>query len=322
MEAAALTKMLTRMVDEKGVSICTIITDVDSNGRSKSRHVDNGGVLPDHIEEPMFCADPSHRKRVFARPIYNLSNLPKKKNAVTKGLASHLKYCYGACVKRNRHKTAEQLSVAVHNILDHICGIHEACDAAWCCDKKSIEQNLPYNPPADHPLDKVKHPETYQQLKEHFDTYASMEMMQCCNHPHDTQTNEALNQAIANVAPKSVCYSGTISLNSCIAIVIGIHNLGLHAFFEVLFKKVGICMTKVLSLYFDKKQHRKETKQIYKRWIDVKVRRSKGQKKALQEIFKEPTDESYGHAVGLPVRSNKRRQEETTSKEKASKKTI
>jgi hypothetical protein len=79
MEASALTKMLIRMPEEKGISICTIITDDDSNGRSKSRNVTNGGVLPMHVEEPKFCADPSHRKRVVARAIYNLSNLPMKK---------------------------------------------------------------------------------------------------------------------------------------------------------------------------------------------------------------------------------------------------
>jgi hypothetical protein len=48
------------MPEEKDVSICTIITDEDSNGRSKSRHANNGGVLPVDIEEASFCADPSH----------------------------------------------------------------------------------------------------------------------------------------------------------------------------------------------------------------------------------------------------------------------
>jgi hypothetical protein len=214
MEAAALTQMLKRIPEEKGVSICTIVTDDDSNGREKSCHESNGGILPDHVEEPVFRADPSHHKRVFAWPIYNLSSMPKKKSAVTKGLAAHIKYCYGACVKRNRHKTADELSKKVHNILNHIYGIHDHCDTAWCYDKKAMQNNLPYNPPGDHHLDKTKYPEKYEQLKEHFNYYASVEMMEYCTHPHNTQTNEALNQVIANVAPKSVCYSGTISLNS------------------------------------------------------------------------------------------------------------
>jgi hypothetical protein len=79
MEASALTKMLIRMPEEKGVSVCTIITDDDSNGWSKSRHIQNGGVLPLNVEELAFHADPLHQKRVFARAIYNLSNLPMKK---------------------------------------------------------------------------------------------------------------------------------------------------------------------------------------------------------------------------------------------------
>jgi hypothetical protein len=258
MEASALTKMLIRMPDEKGVSICTIITDDDSNGRSKSRHIHNGGVLPLNVEEPAFRADPSHRKRVFARAIYNLSSLPTKKSAVTKGLASHLKYCYGACVKRNRHHTAEELSQKVHNILHHICGVHDRCDASWCYDKKAMQENLPYYPPSDHRLDKVKYPDTYKQLETIFSKYASVEMMQYCNHPHDTQTNEALNQAIAKVAPKSVCYSGTVSLYSRVALVIGIHNMGYYYFFHALFTEIGVSIATFLKTKKKQKKKRKE----------------------------------------------------------------
>jgi hypothetical protein len=53
------------------------------------------------------------------------------------------------------------------------------------------------------------------------------------------QTNKALNQAIAVVAPKSVCYSGTISLYNRIALVIGIHNMGHYYFFVALFRETG-----------------------------------------------------------------------------------
>jgi len=54
MEAVALPKILIQMPDEKVVSICAITSDDDSNGRSKARHVDNGGELPNHVEEPTF----------------------------------------------------------------------------------------------------------------------------------------------------------------------------------------------------------------------------------------------------------------------------
>jgi hypothetical protein len=67
MEVAALVKMLSRILDEKGVSICTVISDDDSNARAKAKHVSNGGLLPLTIEEPRFLANPSHPKRVFAQ---------------------------------------------------------------------------------------------------------------------------------------------------------------------------------------------------------------------------------------------------------------
>jgi hypothetical protein len=73
-----------------------------------------------------------------------------------------------------------------------------------------------------------------------FDQYSFIEQMKYCNHPFDTQTNESLNQSIARVAPKSVCYSGMNSLNSCIAMVIGIHNLGYQDFFSKVFEALAV----------------------------------------------------------------------------------
>jgi hypothetical protein len=132
------------------------ISDDDSNGRAKAQHVSNGGKLPLHLEEPKFLADPSHRKRVFAHAIYNLASAPVKVSKVTKGLASHLKYCYGACVKRNHKLSAIELSEKVYNILRHIIGEHDGCDTAWCYDIKAKEENKVYNAPKEHRIDKVR----------------------------------------------------------------------------------------------------------------------------------------------------------------------
>jgi hypothetical protein len=60
MEAAALVKMISRAQDKKGISICTVISDDDSNARSKAKHEADSGILPLTIEAPCFRADPSH----------------------------------------------------------------------------------------------------------------------------------------------------------------------------------------------------------------------------------------------------------------------
>jgi hypothetical protein len=125
--------------------------------------------------------------------------------------------------------------------------------------------------------------------------------MSYCNHPFDTQTNESINQSIANVAPKSVCYFGTNSLNSRISLVVGLHNLGYHDFFSKLFEALGISMPNNdhLSKYLNNKDGRKEWKCEYQKKITVKLNRSQQQQKTRDKVFKERTYKSYGPGVGL-----------------------
>jgi hypothetical protein len=115
----------------------------------------------------------------------------------------------------------------------------------------------------DHRICPESDEKTYNQLKEIFGQYASVGQMSYCNHPFDTQTNEAINQAIANVAPKSVCYSGTVSLMSRVALVVGVHNMGHIDFFRSLFNHLGIPIAVELFKYLERKGKRKEWKRIY-----------------------------------------------------------
>jgi hypothetical protein len=78
--------------------------------------------------------------------------------------------------------------------------------------------------------------------------------MSYCNHPFDTQTNEALNQAIANVAPKSIC--------------------------SELFDRLGVTMTDTLLNFLEKKLRKKGRKQNYQWTLEVKIDRGRQQKKA------------------------------------------
>jgi hypothetical protein len=98
------------------------------------------------------------------------------------------------------------------------------------------------------------------QLQKKFDQYTSIDQMRYCNHLFDTQTKESLSKSIAQLAPKSVCYSGTNSLNSQIAIVIGILNLGYQTFFSKVLETLGISLPNChhLSVYLQSQDKRKE----------------------------------------------------------------
>ncbi len=115
-------------------------------------------------------------------------------------------------------------------------------------DKKAALLGKSFKPPKDHCIDK-KDEKTYLQLKQVFDQYGSPSMMAQCNHPYSTQTNEALNNAVANVAPKTVCYSRTLSLNYRIALVIGIHNMGHVEYLRALFNVNGVTITPIIYIY-------------------------------------------------------------------------
>jgi len=289
--------MLERAPEQHNVVICSIISDDDSNGRAKAQFVINGGQLRRAVEQPSFKASPSHRKWVFARAIYQLALAPKKTSKVTKNLATHLKYCYGACVKRNRHLPAEELSKNVYNVLEHICDNHDQCDIAWCYNVKPTESGKVYNAPKEHQIDKINDPVTYLQWQKN-DQYACIPQMEYFNHPFDTQTNKAWNQAIATVAPKNVCYSSSGSLFSRVTMVIGIHSLGKDSFFQWLLHELSVspdCLSRYLTL----RDNKEEKKRVYKRNFDVKFKRSKQQKDNREEVFQEWMDISYGLGVGL-----------------------
>jgi hypothetical protein len=87
------------------------------------------------------------------------------------------------------------------------------------------------------------------------------------------------------MAPKSVCYSGGISLYNRITLVIGTHNMGYYDFYSTLFKEIGVAMTPGLATFLNTMQKRKIRKRMYKRWLKVKIAPSKSQKKQLQKIY-------------------------------------
>jgi hypothetical protein len=93
--------------------------------------------------------------------------------------------------------------------------------------------------------------------------------MSYCNHSFDTQTNESLNQAIATLAPKNICYSSSISLFPRFALVVGIHNLGYDFFFKRIFKELSMTTNYVMD-YMKYRDKRKECKRNYQQRIDAK----------------------------------------------------
>jgi hypothetical protein len=260
MEALALVEMLSRAPELSSFSVCTIISDNDSNGRSKAQHVSNGGKLQENVEEPKFLANPSHRKRVFARAIYSLASAPVKVSKVTKGLASHLKYCYRACVKRNQKLSAEELSKKVYNILNHVMGDHTDCYAAWCYDVKATEENKVYNPPKEHRFDKGKDLVTY--IKFLTNMPVSNRWLTVTIHSTVKQMRVSISHLLLLLRRSpatlvaSACNHKSASLLDAVTWVT-------CPFFNSLLTTMGVKMTNNLSLYLKKRDKKKKRRRSY-----------------------------------------------------------
>jgi hypothetical protein len=127
---------------------------------------------------------------------------------------------------------------------------------------KAIELGKEYNAPIEHRINKGTDERSYLQLKFFLKQYACVEQMAYCNHPFYTQMKKSLNEAIATVAPKNVCYSNSISLYSRVPLVIGIHNLGYEKFFRDLFQELNIAWSNI-SQYLKRRDEKKERRKNY-----------------------------------------------------------
>jgi hypothetical protein len=89
-----------------------------------------------------------------------------------------------------------------------------------------------------------------------------------------------------------------ISLFGHITVIIGMHNLGYVTYFHLLFRELGMELTRILFDFLKDKEERKEFRRTYKKRLNMKAVWSKKQKKSIEEVLKERTENSYGPGVG------------------------
>ena len=95
--------------------------------------LDDLGKLELTIPEPTFLADPTHRCKNFAKPIFKQSKRPKKYNKMGCHYADalRLKRYFGMAQKQHRNKTFGEFKRAMRACLEHLFDNHEFC-GSWC----------------------------------------------------------------------------------------------------------------------------------------------------------------------------------------------
>ena len=89
---------------------------------------------------PDWLADPSHRTKVVAKPIYFLASLSKNISSCTKVDAIRFKKYFGYMIKTNRGSSISQIMTASKTVVKHLFDNHEFCDVTWCKPLKELKE--------------------------------------------------------------------------------------------------------------------------------------------------------------------------------------
>ena len=89
------------------LTLKAIVADDDSTMRALLRHISNR--LLTEIPEPEWFADPSHRTKVIAKSLFNLTNASKKTSSCTKIDAIPFKKYVSYMLKTNRNRSISKI---------------------------------------------------------------------------------------------------------------------------------------------------------------------------------------------------------------------
>jgi hypothetical protein len=251
--------MLNNMTTAKPTSL---ITKGPNKGKPQPRP--DRGRLPAQIPEPVFVADPNHRKKVLTGELYTLANaVVSQRFTMTKNDTARIGKNFGYMI-RSLHKldgNEDKMIAAGKSILEHQFDNHEFC-GAWCPRKRMTPQQLVSS--ERFYRCKEKDSKLYSVLVDKVSRFTSLDRLQECAHRMDTQVNESFNNTVAWMAPKNKVYCGSSSLGNRVGMAIGIKSLGLYEYFKRLFIKMGIHMTPNVVHYLHDVKERSRHKRLEK----------------------------------------------------------
>ena len=169
---------------------------------------------------------------------------------------------------------------------------HDHCDVSWCQYLKAKKENKTYKSTEAHPLfSKAEDPKQYQQLCAAVERFQTDDNIKECLHMHDTQLNESLNMSVSRCVPKFKHFGTTMSLDSRVRSVVGVHNLGYANYYLTLLTNLG-CISenenniRLISTGITRIDMAKLRNRKMKMKRDFKRRRKHGQlSKTKQQLF-------------------------------------
>ena len=143
MEADAALQLYISLYQDsnKNIVLKDVVVDDDSSMRALLTHkaINPKGRLSEEMPQPEWLADPSHRTKVVAKPIFLLSSLPMGSSTCTKVDAIRFKKYFDYMIKEKRSKHISEIVFASKAVVEHLFNCHEYYNIDRCRPKKQLE---------------------------------------------------------------------------------------------------------------------------------------------------------------------------------------
>jgi hypothetical protein len=205
------------------------------------------GKLPSNVPEPLFVADPNHRRKGLTG---ELIRLDKEKVTVrltmTRMDSTRLGKNFAYMARTLKDRPIDEFVNAGKAVLEHHFDNHQYC-GDWCKRKHESEEQR--KRVIKYYRCKTKDAKLYVLLHSKIERFITVERLIEMAHGMDTNVNEAFNQICTWFAPKNKVFAGSGSLHNRIYFSVGINSLGYNDFFRRLFGKLGIAVTDNVAHY-------------------------------------------------------------------------
>jgi hypothetical protein len=201
----------------------------------------DNGKLPGDVPEPMFVADPNHRRKGLTGELIKLDMSRKDiKLTMTRMDSTRIGKNFGYMARTLKNQPQEEFETAAASVLEHHFDCHDYC-GDWCKRKSESEEQRKSS--VKYYRCKTRDAKLYLLLQQTIARFVTKDRLIEMAHELDTNMNEAFNNICTWFAPKNKVFAGSYSLHNRLAFAVGINSLGVLEFFKRLFRKLGITMS-------------------------------------------------------------------------------
>jgi hypothetical protein len=144
------------------------------------------GKLPGHVPEPLFVADPNHRRKVYTGELLSVKmSKVADRFTMTKMDCTRLGKNFGYMVRTLKRRPEEEWETAGRAVIEHHFDNHEFC-GAWCPRKRQDAEER--NAKARYYRNKTDDAKLYDVLQKITMRFISLDRLQEVAHGMDTQT--------------------------------------------------------------------------------------------------------------------------------------